>query len=134
MTHPLPLTAALAALLLAQPAAAQEVDCEAAEVQMELTFCAEQDWNAADKALNVTYKAARDVMRNIDAGLPEARRGAEMQLRDAQRAWVTFRDATCSAEGYAYHGGSIEPMVIYACRARLTWQRAEDLDAIAVTY
>jgi uncharacterized protein YecT (DUF1311 family) len=121
-------------VISAQAAVAQEVDCETAEAQVELTFCAEQDWQAADAALNDAYRAARAMMRQIDLGLPKDEQGAEANLREAQRAWVSFRDATCAAEGYAMHGGSAEPMVIYGCRARLTEQRTVDLLAMAETY
>lgn len=126
--------AVLAVLLVPGWALAQDVDCATAEAQVELTFCAEQDWLAADEALNDAYGAARALMQQIDAALPKAERGAELALRDGQRAWVTFRDATCAAEGYAMHGGSAEPMVIYGCRARLTGQRAADLQMIAQEY
>ncbi|WP_162232816.1 lysozyme inhibitor LprI family protein [Cypionkella psychrotolerans] len=122
------------AALTASPAAAQDVDCANAEVQMELTFCAEQDWLAADADLNAAYGVARKLMQSIDADLEASQRGAADYLRDGQRAWVTFRDATCAAEGYTMHGGSAEPMVIYVCRARLTEQRTADLEAMAEEY
>lgn len=120
----------LVAMTGAGPAPAQEVDCAAAVAQVELTYCAEQDWIAADADLNLAYRAARAAMQAIDAGLPEDQRGAEGNLRAAQRAWITFRDAGCAAEGYGFHGGSAEPMVIYGCRAALTRGRAEDLWAL----
>lgn len=122
------------AALTTLPAVAQDVDCANAEVQMELTYCAEQDWLAADADLNTAYAVAREVMQGIDAELEASQRGAADYLRAGQRAWVTFRDATCAAEGYAMHGGSAEPMVIYGCRARLTEQRTADLEAMAEEY
>lgn len=121
-------------LLLAGGAGAQQVDCAKAMAQVELTYCAEQDWMAADAALNAAYKAARQAQQAIDADLPAAERGAEAQLRDAQRAWVSFRDAACAAEGYQMHGGSAEPMVIYGCRARLTEARTADLLVLSQSY
>lgn len=126
---------AVPALLLAAlplTAAAQDVDCAKAEAQVELTFCAEQDWNDADAKLNDAYKRAMEVMKAVDANLDTADRGAADSLRAAQRAWVTFRDATCAAEGWSYHGGSAEPMVIYACRARVSDARADELDNMAL--
>ena len=122
------------AALIADPALAQDVDCATAEVQMELTYCAEQDWLAADADLNAAYGVARKLMQDIDADLDAAEQGAADYLRDGQRAWVTFRDATCAAEGYTMHGGSGEPMVIYGCRTRLTEQRTADLEAMAEEY
>ena len=118
-------------LHLAPPATAQDVDCENAMSQMEMTYCAEQDWLMQDADLNDAYAAAKAAMRQVDAGLPKAERGAEAYLRDAQRAWIGFRDSACAAEGYLMHGGSAEPMVIYGCRARLTEARALDLWALA---
>lgn len=123
---------ALAVLTLAPTlAAAQDIDCAQAMAQVELTFCAEQDWQRADADLNDAYKAALALMRQIDAGLAADQKGAEAHLRAGQRAWVSFRDEACAAEGYVMHGGSAEPMVIYGCRAGLTRQRAEGLWQLA---
>ena len=116
--------------LCAAPALAQEVDCANAMAQAEMTYCAEQDWTRADADLNDAYRAGMAAMKAIDTGLPKDQRGAETHLRAAQRAWVTFRDEACAAEGYQMHGGSAEPMVIYSCRATLTRQRARDLWAL----
>lgn len=113
---------------LPQSAFAQDVDCANADTQLAMTYCAEQDWNAADVKLNAAYKSAMAVLKGIDSNLEAADQGAAIALRNAQRAWVPFRDATCDAEGWAYHGGSAEPMVIYACRARVTAARAEELN------
>ncbi len=120
--------------LIASPALAQDVDCATAEVQMELTYCAEQDWLAADADLNAAYAVARKLMQGIDADLEASQRGGADYLRDGQRAWVKFRDATCAAEGYGVHGGTAEPMVIYSCRTRLTEQRTADLEAMSEEY
>ncbi|WP_151720408.1 lysozyme inhibitor LprI family protein [Gemmobacter serpentinus] len=118
-------------LMAASAAMAQDVDCANAMAQMEMTYCAEQDWMRADADLNDAYKSAMAAMKAIDAALPQDQRGAEAHLRAAQRAWVTFRDEACAAEGYQMHGGSAEPMVIYGCRATLTRQRAKDLWVLA---
>ena len=115
--------------LLAQDA--HEIDCAKAMVQMEMTFCAEQDWIAADAALNEAWAPAMARMRALDEGQPADLKGAADALRAAQRAWVGYRDLACTAEGYQYRGGSMEPMVIYACRARLTEARTEELQALS---
>jgi uncharacterized protein YecT (DUF1311 family) len=109
-------------------------DCRAPAYQAEMNFCAQADWEAADAELNAAYKAARVSMQRADASLPAAQRGGEVALRDAQRAWIAFRDNACAAEGWQFHGGSAEPMVIYGCRARLTRARTADLWALAGGY
>jgi len=115
-------------------AAAQVVDCANAVAQVEMNFCAEQEFQAADAALNAVYKQARAAMRDTDAGLPVAERGAEAALRDAQRAWVIFRDQACVAEAYGWHGGSGQPMIYSGCRARLTQTRVSDLQGLVAGY
>lgn len=114
-------------LLLAPAAGAQEVDCENAMAQVDMTFCAGQEYEVADAALNAAYKQARAAMKAIDADLPEDERGAERSLQEAQRAWIVYRDAACAAEGYLMHGGSAEPMVVYGCLATLARVRTQDL-------
>lgn len=121
----------LGALLCPAGLSAQESDCAEAQTQAEMNACAAQSFKEADAALNETYSAARDHMRTLDAALGPDRAGAERALLQAQRAWISFRDLTCAAEGYAYHGGSIEPMVVNFCLARLSAQRRDDLAALA---
>lgn len=118
-------------LLASGAALAQNVDCANAQAQVDLTFCAEQDWKTADADLNAAYAVAISAMKGIDINLDAPDQGAEKALRASQRAWITFRDNTCAAEGYAFHGGSAEPMVIYQCEARVSATRAEELGNMA---
>ena len=119
---------ALFASVLAAPAVqAQDIDCTNPQVQLEMTFCAQKDWKVADADLNDAYKAAQVVMKAIDADLPDAEQGAATSLRDGQRAWITYRDAACAAEGYLSHGGTIEPMVVAYCLARVTQTRTQEI-------
>ncbi|MCB6176838.1 lysozyme inhibitor LprI family protein [Rhodobacter sp. Har01] len=120
--------------LFALPAAAQDIDCANAMAQQELNWCAEQDWQRADAALNAAYKAALALLQRWDADLPEAERGGAQALREAQRAWITFRDKACEAEGFAMRGGSAEPLLVYGCMAGLTEDRAAQLRALVDSY
>jgi uncharacterized protein YecT (DUF1311 family) len=124
----------VALLVLPAAASAQEVSCTDAVTQLDLTLCAERAWKLADEDLNLAYGFARTLMQQIDADLPAQDRQAEASLRAAQRAWITFRDAGCTSEGFRVRGGSMEPMVVYACRERVTRARTEDLQALAETW
>lgn len=119
-------------LLMDAPVDAQqaEVDCKKAETQMEMTYCAEQDLNAADKALNAQYQLSRKVTRARDVDAEASLKGADDALVRAQRAWLAYRDAQCASVGYQAHGGSMEPQLIYACQADLTRQRTTELKAL----
>lgn len=124
----------LALLLPAAPASAQQdpdIDCDNATVQMELTYCAEKDWQAADAKLNTAYSAAMKAMREMDADLPADLKGAAEALKEAQRAWIPYRDKACAAAGFLARGGSMEPMLIYSCLAQLTADRTQELEQLA---
>jgi len=119
------------AMLAAVPAAAQDIDCATAEAQQDLNWCAEQDWQAADADLNAAYQAAKAALDSWDAELSPELQGGAQALLQAQRAWITYRDAACTAEGFPMRGGSAEPLLVYGCMSRLTAQRATDLWTLA---
>ncbi|MFN5997917.1 MAG: lysozyme inhibitor LprI family protein [Paracoccaceae bacterium] len=119
---------------LTLPAAAQDVDCANAMAQVDLNTCAYQDWEAADARLNAAYKRAIALLEDWDANLPADERGGAKALREAQRAWITFRDKACEAEGYAFKGGSAEPLLVYGCMRLLTEERAAHLTSMVEAY
>ncbi len=119
---------------LSLPAAAQEVDCASAVAQADLNQCAYQDWEAADAALNDAYQEAMTLLQDWDTNLPEEEQGGADALKEAQRAWITFRDKACEAEGYAMKGGSAEPLLVYGCMRLLTEERTAHLTSMVMAY
>lgn len=111
--------------------AQQNIDCGYPVNQMEMTYCAEQGWRQADADLNAVYKEAMAAMKETDSHLPDDMKGAAAALRDAQRAWIPYRDKACEAYGFQARGGSMEPMLIYGCLATMTRQRVEELRDLA---
>jgi uncharacterized protein YecT (DUF1311 family) len=112
-------------------AQSREYHCDAPIAQMDMNACARIDFERADAELNRVYReevtGAQQADREIDRSF-DRRPGAEAVLREAQRAWVTFRDAQCTYEGYGEaRGGSMEPMVVDGCRARITRERTAQL-------
>ena len=136
MNHKLILAGAVF-LMLSEPTLAQdqpEVNCKDPQVQMEFTYCAEQDWKAADAELNKAYKAAMDQMKSYDKGFEEYAKdlvGAVDALKEAQRAWIPYRDKACLAYGYQAHGGSMEPQLILECYAKMTRIRTDELKELS---
>ncbi|WP_292898085.1 lysozyme inhibitor LprI family protein [Nitratireductor sp.] len=117
---------AILALVLAPfgfVAQAEDLDCDNAQTQLDMTQCAAREYEAADKALNAQYASVRQRY----SGNEDAR----TLLRDAQRAWIGFRDAHCDLETLAVRGGSIEPMIRAQCLQKLTEERTEQLAALA---
>ena len=125
--------ALLALTCLSTPALAQDIDCANTSVQVEMNFCAEQDWQAADAELNRVYKAVMAEMKAKDQSLPPELQGAAQTLRDAQRAWISFRDTNCRLAGYPMRGGSAEPLLIYGCLRQMTQDRSAELQALTAS-
>jgi uncharacterized protein YecT (DUF1311 family) len=119
---------------LTLPATAQEVDCANAMAQQDLNQCAYQDWEVADADLNDAYQIAMQLLKDWDASLPADEKGGAAALQDAQRAWITFRDKACEAEGFAMKGGSAEPLLVYGCMRQLTEERTGHLTAMVEAY
>ncbi len=121
----------LAAAIILSPVIAvadDKIDCTDPQVQMEMNYCAGEAYKAADARLNAVYKKAMAAMKQIDGYLDEDQRGAADALREAQRAWIPFRDKACEAEGYLVSGGSMQPLIIYECLTKLTGQRIGQLN------
>lgn len=121
----------LTAMLLLSSAQAAEpkVDCEEPMTQMAMNICAGRDYQKADKALNAVYNKAADEMKRLDkeAAPDDGRPGYFQSLLTAQRTWLVYRDTHCRSVGYLARGGSMEPMLISGCKARLTRERTEKL-------
>ncbi|QTN36430.1 lysozyme inhibitor LprI family protein [Cognatishimia activa] len=113
--------------LLASPLAAQEVDCTNATNQMEMNFCAAQFYGYADEDLNLSYKLAMAQAKEMDKYIAADELPSATMLRDAQRAWITYRDLACAAESTLVRGGSMEPLMYYSCLERETRSRTESL-------
>lgn len=75
-----------------------------------------------DTVLNREYKAAR-------AQYADDQTAAD-GLRDAQRAWIAWRDAECAFQYDRYGGGSMRTIASANCRMSMTAQRALELRAL----
>lgn len=107
------------------------LDCGKAEAQSDFNICADQDFEAADTALNTQYKTTRAAMQAIDADLEADMKGAEKALLAGQRGWIAYRDGECEAEGFQARGGSMEPMLVSGCKATMTRLRTKELKELA---
>ncbi|MGD9869232.1 MAG: lysozyme inhibitor LprI family protein [Hyphomicrobiales bacterium] len=110
---------------------AQGPDCKDPQTQTDMNMCAGLAYKAADGELNAAYKKTLAAMREQDAALPAELKGAEVTLREAQRAWIVFRDKCCELEGFEARGGSMEPMLVGHCLAKVTNARTKELKELA---
>ncbi len=120
-------------LAMMSPLAAQNVDCSDTSnlPQIDLNFCALEDFNTADQTLNGTWHTVFAMIKTRDAQEDiESRKGWPGIVLKAQRDWIKFRDSHCESVQFAYRGGSIEPLIYHSCRAALTRQRTKQISGL----
>src|SRR5580704_16912734 len=94
--------------------------CRNVVVTIAMENCFDKAYKAADGGLNQRYSQISKVLQPDDL----------QRLKVAQRLWIQFRDATCTAESNLYMGGTASAPAYSACREELTRQRATDLKTI----
>ena len=130
--------ALLPVLLAAQGAELPPCDQDKADqgIQLHLNQCAHREHVIADRALNAQWRVTAAKMRELDTQFAEYDYGRSAPdyfntLLEAQRAWLKYRDASCKLEGDMLIGGSMLPMVVSFCLARMTEARTEELKNLA---
>ena len=126
------LVCSVAGLLATSALADDKPDCIDPQTQMEMTYCAGVDYEEADADLNALWPDIVAAAKQNDEYVADMARERGVPttleaLRNAQRAWITFRDAQCEYEAYEVFGGTMQPMVGSLCLARLTRERIEVL-------
>ena len=102
---------------LAQHMNQSDAPCQNVGPDALTTQCFYEAFQAADRRLTAKIE-------EIDHVLDQQGRA---DLQAAQSAWLTYRDATCSAEYHLFGGGSGGPMARSACLEAQTRDRLADL-------
>ena len=87
-------------------AASDADECGSASSQMEMNVCYDHVRQEADDELTQTY---RTLMTKISDQVVKSK------LRDAERAWISYRDKECEFETYNDSAGSIYPTAVSIC-------------------
>ena len=95
-----------------------EAACRDAATQAHLNACAYEAFLAASAAL-------AESNARVEAPLAPAQRTA---WRRVQQRWLAYRTEACRFESSGVAGGSVQPMVQWQCAARLTRERAAELE------
>lgn len=105
-------------------------DQDGGHTTLGMTFCLNAEASVWDGFLNTEYAATRDWARVADedeaANFPEFAVRAEM-LREAQRAWIAFRDAECALRYAEWGAGSMRTIAHADCMVQMTAERTIDL-------
>jgi uncharacterized protein YecT (DUF1311 family) len=102
---------------LAQHMNAPGVSCNQPSSTVEEAGCFARASDAADKELNSLYAQVRSVLSTEERS----------DLLEAQRAWLKYRELTCTAEYKLYGGGTGGPVTRMACLAAITEERVATL-------
>jgi uncharacterized protein YecT (DUF1311 family) len=120
--------------LFVAAAAAQTLGpCNIAGTDMEVAQCVWSEFKKADAELNQQFvkslKEAESADREDghDRAKVDNRPSDAETLRQAERAWIRFRDLHCAMEGYSERGGTIERVIEASCFVRVTRERTEQL-------
>jgi uncharacterized protein YecT (DUF1311 family) len=113
------MTLSLASVRAEEPRPYPVINCGKFTTQMDLNKCAMDNLKSADKALNNVYQA---LIAKQDGAATKQR------LKQAQRAWIAFRDHECAFEvGPQVGGGTIWPTEFGGCMEEITATRIRAL-------
>ena len=79
--------------------------------------CAHREFQAADAELNKAYGRLAGILDAEEKAL----------LKEAELAWIKYRDSNCTFESSQYAGGTMRPMIESFCLARVTKARTAEL-------
>jgi uncharacterized protein YecT (DUF1311 family) len=88
-----------------------------------MNFCSMMASTAAERELDVEYKAFRERFP-----------GRAARVGAVEKAWKTFRDRSCDLEASEYEGGSMQAQVFGDCMARETRLHLERLRALRLEW
>lgn len=97
------------------PSSAQ--NCNNPITTRDMVECQAMDHQAADDELNIAYQDAR----------ADQDQTGRIVLRDAQRAWIKYRDAECNRHADFARGGTIASTIKLSCLTEMTLQRTREL-------
>jgi uncharacterized protein YecT (DUF1311 family) len=103
--------------------------CDQARDNAEHIACADREFAAQDAELNRVYQdllkaALGDTFPQRGYGPPPYN-----ALKNAQRAWVAFRDSNCHWKSTQFYGGTEQAVIMASCRAIATRDRVSELRA-----
>ena len=102
-------------------------DLPGGSTTLGISDCIVLETTAWDAILNEEYAATQALNAELDDAQPPPILDRTDALRDAQRAWIAFRDADCTARYAMWQDGTIRTIVGANCQLTMTAQRALEL-------
>ncbi len=120
------------ALSSADAVAAPMANCADPQSNLEMKICASENLTKAEGELNAAFERAMQAAKaqyesvRRDPGF-ESMPNMPEELRRAQHAWESFRDANCAYQNLIYYGGSMASLAVIGCRLDMTKARVKEL-------
>lgn len=95
--------------------------CKDPRTTIEMKECAAREYKEADAALNKAYKEAMARLTSKEQ---------KDKLKEAQKAWIKFRDLHCESEYLTWEGGSFGGVAHTNCMTSLTRKRTAQLESL----
>jgi uncharacterized protein YecT (DUF1311 family) len=99
-----------------------------------MSYCISLESEWWDEALNFEYARVLSEAAFLDGELSEGLPSVAEALREMQRAWITYRDATCAFEAAQWGGGTGAGPAYNGCVMRLTAEQAITLGGSFVDF
>jgi len=97
---------------------AQRDPCKDGDTTFEMKQCSAKKYKQADDELNKVYQ---QLMSKLDD------EGHKTALKNAQVAWLKYRDSNCDFESYLNRGGSIYSVIVTECKTSMTASRTREM-------
>lgn len=107
---------------------AQALDCANAITTPEINECASIEKDKVEAKLNDTYKKALAFLDNSDPLIKEDAAKAKAKLKEAQRAWIKFRETDCDAIYSFNASGTMRTVLWIGCMQSHAEQRINELN------
>lgn len=91
--------------------------CDGEYTTIDLNNCTSKNLDYEDSKLNSTYKTLRGMLDRTEKD----------SLKQAQLAWIDFRDKSCNFTSREVVGGSMHTMIYTSCLTNYTYQRRIEL-------
>ena len=101
--------------------------CKTQDNTIEINECGKIELAKKDKELNAAYQALIKRLAPSDKSDDTNYTEIKKQLVEAQRNWIKYRDADCSAKYTLYEQGTIRGIVHLSCLKAKTEQRTKEL-------
>jgi uncharacterized protein YecT (DUF1311 family) len=104
----------------------------------QMRSCADSEYKKSDARLNRVYERAMRYMSDDlrDAKQKDDRNQAKYEdagiagLKEAEHAWLTYRDLQCKMAAQRYEGGTMAPLAYSNCLQTLIEHRIDDLKSV----